>query len=150
MSASSFKTKRAVLIPGPDFRDDEYVRPFYALLEKGFMVDVAAQGKTTVYGKGGTAAQPTVDLQDLHEEDYDLAVYAGDLQAGRIVPDQPEINRFISEMNLLGKAVHATDIIAVSPERKKQAGLIKRPQGMLSTNSIQYDLAPKEDRKIKE
>ena len=33
--------KRAVIITGPGFQDEEYVYPYYRLLEAGFSVEVA-------------------------------------------------------------------------------------------------------------
>ncbi len=37
--------KRAVIITGPNFQDEEFIYPFYRLQEAGFLVDVAVKDK---------------------------------------------------------------------------------------------------------
>ena len=44
-------TKRAVIITGPDFQDEEVVYPYYRLLEAGFQTDIATKNGAMVYGK---------------------------------------------------------------------------------------------------
>ena len=48
--------KRAVIITGPGFQDEEFVYPYYRLLEAGLRVDVATKDKTVVHGKYGVPA----------------------------------------------------------------------------------------------
>ncbi len=150
MNTSDHKTKRAVLIPDPGFRDEEYVRPFYTLLEEGFTVDVAAQDKLTVYGMGGTAAQATVDIRALHEDDYDLVVYASGDERLQSKPINLAIDRFIREMYRQGKVVHPTDILSISLKTGQTRGIFKRVPGMLTTGRVQYDLSPSTTRLSKE
>jgi protease I len=44
-------TKRAVIITGPGFQDEEFVYPYYRLLEAGFQTDIATKNGAVVYGK---------------------------------------------------------------------------------------------------
>ena len=43
--------KRAVIITGPGFQDEEIVYPYYRLLEAGFKTDIATKNGAVVYGK---------------------------------------------------------------------------------------------------
>ena len=60
-------TKRAVIITGPGFQDEEYVYPYYRLLEAGFSVEVATKDGAVVYGKFGVPARATMKTIDLTE-----------------------------------------------------------------------------------
>jgi protease I len=42
---------RAVIITGPGFQDEEYVYPYYRLIEAGYSVEVATKDGVVVYGK---------------------------------------------------------------------------------------------------
>ena len=58
------KKKRAVIITGPNFQDEEFIYPYYRFLEEGFTLDVAVKDKATVHGKYGVPCRPTVDTKD--------------------------------------------------------------------------------------
>lgn len=92
-------TKRAVIITGPNFQDEEFIYPFYRLQEAGYKVDVAVKDKETVRGKYGVPARPTVDVKDLREGDYDIVVLPGGHEAPDRVRQMKEVLSFVKAMD---------------------------------------------------
>lgn len=101
------KKKRAVIITGQHFQDEEYIYPYYRLLEAGFLLDVATKDKTVVYGKYGIPAKPTIDTKDLKESNYDLVVLPGGHEAPDRVRQDENVLRFVREMHEHNKVVAA-------------------------------------------
>lgn len=101
------KTKRAVIITGPGFQDEEYIYPYYRLQEAGFSVDVAIKDKAVVHGKYGLPAKPTLDTKDLKEADFDLVYLPGGHEAPDRVRQDENVLRFVREMNDKKKLVTA-------------------------------------------
>ena len=101
------KSKRAVIITGSHFQDEEYIYPYYRLLEAGFHLDIAIKDKTIVYGKYGIPAKPTMDTKDLKESNYDLVVLPGGHEAPDRVRQDENVLRFVREMHEKGKVVAA-------------------------------------------
>ncbi len=99
--------KRAVIITGPGFQDEEFVYPYYRLQEAGFKVDVATEGRTEVHGKYGVPARPTVDAKGLQESDYDLVILPGGHEAPSRVRQIQEVLAFVRAMYEKGKIVGA-------------------------------------------
>lgn len=115
-------SKRAIIITGPHFQDEEYVYPYYRLLEADFKLDVATKGKATAYGKYGVPAIPTRDVTDLRVEDYDLVVLPGGQEAPDRVRQIPEVLAFVKGMFERGKVVAA---ICHGPWITISAGIMK-------------------------
>ena len=115
-------SKRAVIITGPHFQDEEFVYPYYRLLEENFRLDVATKDKATVYGKYGMPAIPTKDVKDLRVEDYDLVVLPGGQEAPDRVRQIPEVLAFVKAMFGQGKIVAA---ICHGPWITISAGIMK-------------------------
>ena len=101
------KSKRAVIITGPRFQDEEFIYPYYRLLEEGFHLDVATKDKVTVHGKYGIPVIPTKDVKDLRVEDYDLVVLPGGQEAPDRVRQIQEVLVFVKAMFDQGKIVAA-------------------------------------------
>lgn len=99
--------KRAVIITGPHFQDEEFIYPYYRLQEAGFAVDVATKDKAVVYGKYGVPVKPTTDTRDLREEDYDLVVLPGGHEAPDRVRQDKSVLSFVKQMDARGKPVAA-------------------------------------------
>lgn len=114
--------KRAVIITGPGFQDEEFIYPYYRLPEEGFVVDVATQGKVPVFGKYGVPARPTIDAKDLKEENYDLVILPGGHEAPSRVRQIPEVLTFVKAMYDKGKVVGA---ICHGPCIAISAGIVK-------------------------
>lgn len=99
--------KRAVIITGPGFQDEEFIYPYYRLQEEGFTVDVSTLDKAVVYGKYGIPANPTIDTKDLREEDFDLVILPGGHEAPDRVRQIKEVLTFVKDMYDKGKIVGA-------------------------------------------
>ncbi|MBN1384034.1 MAG: type 1 glutamine amidotransferase [Elusimicrobia bacterium] len=97
--------KRAVIITGPNFQDEEYIYPYYRLQEAGFKVDVAVKDKASIKGKYGVPAKVTMDTKDLKEQDYDLVVLPGGHEAPDRVRQIKEVLDFVKAMYDKGKIV---------------------------------------------
>jgi len=100
-------SKRAVIITGPGFQDEEFVYPYYRLLEAGFVVDVATQDKVVVHGKYGIPAKANIDTRELRAEDYDLVVLPGGHEAPDRVRQDKHVLEFVRGMDEAGKIVAA-------------------------------------------
>ncbi len=99
--------KRAVIITGPNFQDEEFIYPYYRLLEAGFHVDVAVKDKQIVKGKYGVSAKPTKDVNELRECDYDLVILPGGHEAPDRVRQIKEVLDFVKAMYENNKIVSA-------------------------------------------
>ena len=100
-------SKRAVIITGQHFQDEEYIYPYYRLLEAGFQLDIAIKDKVTVYGKYGIPAKPTMDTKDLKEENFDLVLLPGGHEAPDRVRQDPDVLKFVKAMADKNKIVAA-------------------------------------------
>ena len=98
---------RSVIITGPGFQDEEYVYPYYRLLEAGHQLDVAIKDKATVLGKYGVPARPTMDTADLDAKNYDLVLLPGGFEAPDRVRLDETVLRFVKEMDEAGKCIAA-------------------------------------------
>lgn len=114
--------KRTVIITAPNFQDEEFVYPYYRLLEEGFSVDVATPEKAVVYGKYGVPARPTLDTKDLKASDFDLVVLPGGFEAPDRLRIRKEVLVFVKEMYDSKKVVAA---ICHGPWICISAGIIK-------------------------
>jgi protease I len=97
--------KKAVIITGSNFQDEEFVYPYYRLQEAGFQVDVAVKDKEAVKGKYGIPARPTVDTKDLKEKDYDLVILPGGHEAPDRVRQIKDVLDFVRDMDSKGKII---------------------------------------------
>lgn len=114
--------KRAVIITGPNFQDEEFIYPFYRLQEAGFHVNVAVKGKEAVKGKYGVPAKPTIDVTELRESDYDLVVLPGGHEAPDRVRQIKEVLTFVKAMNDKNKVISS---ICHGPWIMISAGIVK-------------------------
>ena len=101
------KQKRAVIITGPHFQDEELIYPYYRFLEDDFTLDVAVKDKAIVYGKYGVPAKTTMDTKDLNEANYDVVYLPGGHEAPDRVRQDPHVLKFVKEMAEKNKIVAA-------------------------------------------
>ncbi|MAF20340.1 MAG: peptidase C56 [Parcubacteria group bacterium] len=99
--------KHAVIITGPGFQDEEYVYPYYRLLEADFSVEVATKDGAVVYGKYGVPARATMNTKDLNADNFDLVLLPGGFEAPDRVRLIPEVLEFVKDMNEQNKLVAA-------------------------------------------
>lgn len=114
--------KRAVIITGPNFQDEEFIYPYYRLQEAGFKVDVAVKDMEPVKGKYGVPARPTVDALKLRADDYDMVVLPGGHEAPDRVRQLKEVLDFVKEMNARKKVITT---ICHGPWIMISAGIVK-------------------------
>ena len=107
MASDLHNQRRAAIITGPGFQDEEFIYPYYRLLEADFIVDVATKDKAVVYGKYGIPAQPAKDVKELKEEDYDLVILPGGHEAPDRVRQDKNVLDFVRQMHHKGKIVAA-------------------------------------------
>jgi protease I len=99
--------RRAVIITAQGFQDEEFVYPYYRLIEAGFSVDVATRDMAPAFGKYGVPARPTLRTQDLKASDFDLVLLPGGFEAPDRVRLLPEVQEFIREMDAGKKLIAA-------------------------------------------
>jgi len=123
--------KRVVIITGPNFQDEEFIYPYYRLLEEGYSVDVATPDKVIVYGKYGVPAKPTIDTKDLKASNYDLVILPGGFEAPDRLRIRKEVLSFVKEMHESNKVIAA---ICHGPWICISAGIMKgrRATGYMS------------------
>ena len=100
--------RKAVIITAQGFQDEEFVYPYYRLLEAGFNVDVATKDKQPVFGKFGVPARPTISTDDLKCEHYELVLLPGGFEAPDRVRLLPvKVLEFIRQMDQHKKLIAA-------------------------------------------
>ena len=98
---------RVVIITGPGFQDEEYVYPYYRLLEAGYAVHVATKDGAVVHGKYGVPARATMSTNDLKEDDFDAVILPGGFEAPDRVRLLPEVLEFVRQMDMKKKLIAA-------------------------------------------
>ena len=129
-------TKRAVIITGPGFQDEEVVYPYYRLLEAGFQTDIATKNGAVVYGKYGVPARATMATTDLDVNNFDLVVLPGGFEAPDRVRLMTEVLEFVRKMDEQKKLLAA---ICHGPWILISAGVTKGRK-MTAFWSIEADL----------
>jgi protease I len=128
--------KRVVIITGPGFQDEEYVYPYYRLLEAGFSVEVATKDGAVVYGKYGVPARATMSTVNLDVGNFDAVILPGGFEAPDRVRLLPEVLDFVKKMDQQKKLVAA---ICHGPWIMISAG-ITRGRKMTAFWSIEADM----------
>ena len=98
-------TKRAVIITGPGFQDEEVVYPYYRLLEARHNTELATKDGAVVYGKYGVPCRATMDIKDLNVDHFDCVVLPGGFEAPDRVRLLPEVQQFIKAMDKQKKII---------------------------------------------
>lgn len=99
--------KRVVIIVAQNFQDEEFVYPYYRVLEEGFHLDVATPGGQSMTGKYGVPARATMSTDNLKASDFDCVILPGGFESPDRLRIRPEVLRFVREMNEAGKLVAA-------------------------------------------
>ena len=129
-------SKRAVIITATGFQDEEYIYPYYRLIEAGFEVDVATKDGMTVFGKYGNPAKANIATTSLDAKKYDLVLLPGGFEAPDRVRILPEVLEFVRQMDTAKKCVAA---ICHGPWILISAG-ITRGRKMTGYWSIEADI----------
>ena len=99
--------KRAVIIVAQNFQDEEFVYPYYRLLEAGCDVDVATPSGKVINGKYGVPARANKATNELKVENYDLVILPGGFESPDRLRIIPEVLSFVKVMFDSGKLVAA-------------------------------------------
>jgi protease I len=100
--------KKALIITGQGYQDQEVIYPYYRLLEDEFKVDVAAKNKEILYGIMGTKMEATVSFEEIKVDDFDLLVLPGGVKALEKIRQEPGVLSFIHQWNEQGKIISST------------------------------------------
>jgi len=114
--------KRVVIIVAQNFQDEEFVYPYYRVLEEGFHLDVATPGGQNMTGKYGVPARATMATDNLKASDFDCVILPGGFESPDRLRIRPEVLRFVREMTEAGKLVAA---ICHGPWILISAGVVK-------------------------
>lgn len=98
---------RIVIIVAQNFQDEEFVYPYYRLLEAGHEVAVATPKGEVLYGKYGVPARSTLSTDDLDVEDFDCVVLPGGFESPDRLRIVKEVTQFVKAMDDAGKLVAA-------------------------------------------
>ncbi len=128
--------KRAVIITGPGFQDEEVIYPYYRLLEEGYQTDIATKDGAVVHGKYGVPARATMSVSDLNVDNFDMVILPGGFEAPDRVRLLPEVLEFLRKMDEQKKLVAA---ICHGPWIMISAGITKGRK-MTAFWSIEADM----------
>lgn len=113
---------RAAIIPGPGFQDEEFIYPYYRLLEANIQVEVATKDGAIIYGKFGVPAKATMATAALDAVNFDLVLIPGGFEGPDRVRLLPEVLDFIRELDRQKKLIAA---ICHGPSVLISAGVTK-------------------------
>lgn len=74
--------KKAVILTADKFEDMELFFPLFRLLEAGWQVDVAAPNKKQVGGEHGYTLKPSLTIEEVNPDNYDLLLIPGGFPDG--------------------------------------------------------------------
>ena len=102
--------KKAILISGNLVQDQEFIYPYYRLLEDGFEVDVCLNENTQVKGILGTSIPPNKDqklisIDKANPDNYNFLVLPGGVKSMEKVRQNKKIINFISKFNKQKKVI---------------------------------------------
>jgi len=98
---------RAAIITAPGFQDEEFVYPYYRLIEAGFTTEIATKDGQVVHGKYGVPARATMATTELSSKDFDLVLVPGGFEAPDRLRLLPEVLDFVRDMDREKKLVAA-------------------------------------------
>ena len=79
---TKLSSKRAVILTADKFEDMEVFFPLFRLLEMGWHVDIAAPAKKEIGGEHGYSLEPTLTIDEVDPNDYELLLIPGGFPNG--------------------------------------------------------------------
>ena len=126
----------AVILIESGFQDEEFVFPYYRMLEESWHVDIASPDGAARTGKHGVPARVNRIVGNLYAEEYDLVLIPGGFECpDRLRIDEPTL-AFVRAMHDAGKLVAA---ICHGPWVCISAGVVKG-RHVCGYKSIRTDL----------
>lgn len=99
--------RRAVILVERGFQDEEFIYPYYRMLEDGWIVNVASPSGDVVNGKFGVPARVDRVIGNLEVQNYDAVILPGGFEAPDRLRMRRDVQYFVREMWLAGKLVAA-------------------------------------------
>lgn len=127
---------RAVILVESGFQDEEFVYPYYRMLEEGWRVDVASPDGAERRGKYGVPARNCRMIGNLKAEDYDAVIIPGGFECPDRLRTNEYATNFVRAMFIDGKLVAA---ICHGPWVLINAGIVKGKR-VTGYDSITMDL----------
>ena len=102
--------KKAIIISGNLVQHQEFIYPYYRLLEEEFDINVCLNEKKFVKGILGSDIPPNknqklVNIEDIEPENYNFLVLPGGVKSMEKVRQNKKIINFISEFNKQKKTI---------------------------------------------
>jgi protease I len=98
---------RAVILVESGFQDEEFVFPYYRMIEEGWRVDIASPDGAARTGKYGVPARVNRIVGNLAPQEYDAVLIPGGFECpDRLRVNEPTIS-FVRAMHTAGKVVAA-------------------------------------------
>lgn len=102
--------KKAIIIAGNFVQDQEFIYPYYRLLEENFVIDVCINENKFVKGFLGTDIPPNkdqklVEIEDIKPENYNFLVLPGGVKSMEKVRQNKRILSFITEFDKQKKVI---------------------------------------------
>ena len=98
---------KAVILVAQNFQDEEFVYPYYRMLEAGWTVDVASPEGVEMFGKYGVPAKVNKATNDLSPDDYDVVLIPGGFESPDRLRMRQEVLLFVWNMHRAGNLVAA-------------------------------------------
>lgn len=100
--------KKAVILVAQNFQDEEFVYPYYRLMEENFRVEVATPDGVDMLGKYGVPARSTMSLDDLSSVmDADVVVLPGGFESPDRLRLRQEVLDYVGSMYRSNKLIAA-------------------------------------------
>ena len=115
--------RKAIVLTANKFEDMELYIPVNRLLEAGWHVDVAAPKKETIYGERGYPIEPTLTIDEVVSDEYDLLIIPGGFPDGA-----PHTVRKLEKAQAIAKSFFEKD--------KPVASICHGPWTLASANVI--------------
>ncbi len=97
--------KKALIITGEGYQDQEVLYPYYRLKEDGFEVDVAAAALGEIHGILGTKISATTSFREVQEPHYQLLILPGGVKALEKIRQEKKVIEFIRIFHDSGKII---------------------------------------------
>ena len=127
---------RIAIIVAQNFQDEEFVYPYYRIMEEGWHVEVATPDGAVMAGKYGVPARATMATDKLQAADFDGVLLPGGFESPDRLRIRKEVLQFVRDMHAAGKLVAA---ICHGPWICISAGIVKGRR-MTGFMSIRDDL----------
>lgn len=128
---------RSLILVAEGFQDEEFIYPYYRMLEEGWEVTVAARNKN-VRGKFGVPPRASMMFEELPylPPEFDVLFIPGGFESPDRMREHPRVQNVVRAMNAAGCTIGA---ICHGPSVLISAGIV-RNRRVTGYNAIKPDL----------